>query len=104
MISKGIKIIAFNVVLGLSCFLNGQELLPVIHDTTLANQQLNFFGNAFTHSTTIRNEFSRKFIFGGEIDESLANKVWERQKDYNRLGGGYRIRAEYRAKKQVFLN
>lgn len=102
MIGRIIKISVINVAFGLSCYLNGQELLPVVLDTTLANEQLKIVGNAFTSSTSIRNEFSRKFLFGGEIEESLAKKVAKRQKDYNRLGGGYRIRGEFRAKNQVF--
>lgn len=102
MIFKTVKIAICTMAIGVSCFLAGQELLPTVLDTTEANEQINLIGNAFTSSTSIRNEFSRKFLFGGEIDKPLAEKVLSQQKDYNRIGGGYRIRGEYRAKKQVF--
>lgn len=100
---KGFRVAFFSLLLfGLGSWGNAQQLLPVMLDTTLANHQLSLTGNAFHHSTSLKNEFVDKFLFGGDISEELANKTWQRQKDYNRVGGGYHLRGEYRGVKEIF--
>src|SRR5690554_8146837 len=73
-----------------------------MYDSTLANHQVNVVGNLFQHSTRLNNELSRKFIFGGTINDELSQKVYENQSDYNRVGFGGHIGIEYRAPNQIF--
>jgi hypothetical protein len=101
MISLRIKMVVFAIGLYSFGFLHGQELLPVMYDSTLSSHQVNLVGNAFQHSTNVSNNFSRKFIFGGEISDALSQETYEGQNGYNRLGGGYRASIEYRAPYQI---
>lgn len=64
-------------------------------DTT---QQLNFYaGLDFTYgSNVMSNQFSNKFLFGGNIDRDLKDKAYKNLGDNNRLGGdlNYNLTAE----------
>lgn len=80
----------------------GQELLPAMYDSTLANHQVNFIGGAVQHSTRLNNSLSRKFIFGGEISDELSQKTYDNQNEYNRIGFGARAAIEYRSPVQIF--
>lgn len=102
MISLRIKMVLLTLALCSFELLNGQSLLPVMYDSTLANHQVNVVGNLFQHSTRLNNELSRKFIFGGTINDELSQKVYENQSDYNRVGFGGHIGIEYRAPNQIF--
>ncbi|HTO38723.1 MAG TPA: hypothetical protein VL021_09890 [Brumimicrobium sp.] len=92
------------LLLGIGSLVNSQELLPTMLDTTVANHQLNISGNVFHHSTSLTNEFTGKFLFGGEISEELAQKTFDKQRVYNRMGGGYHLRGEYRGIHEIFKN
>lgn len=102
MIFKGIKKIAFSTVILISGLGYGQELLPSMYDSTLFDNQINIEGNAFELSTSLYNNFSRKFIFGGEISRELSEEVLKKQKEFNRLGGGVRLAIEYRSSHPIF--
>src|SRR5690554_5135069 len=102
MISLRIKMVLLTLALCSFELLNGQSLLPVMYDSTLANHQVNVVGNLFQHSTRLNNELSRKFIFGGTINDELSQKVYENQSDYNRVGFGVHIGIAYRAPNQIF--
>lgn len=80
----------------------GQELLPTLHDTTEFKHQIKLNGMVFQHGTSLKNDLSRKLMFGGEIDNDLAKDAYSSQKDINRLGGGYFAEVEYRASTSVF--
>ncbi|HZH87275.1 MAG TPA: hypothetical protein VFD77_08155 [Brumimicrobium sp.] len=101
MISLQIRIIVFIALFYSFGSALGQGLLPVMHDTTLYNHQINLVGDVFNHGSRMSNDLSRKFIFGGEIDDELSQKVYENQNEYNRVGGGFQIGVEYRASHQI---
>ena len=79
-----------------------QGLLPNLLDTTTLNGSIQLHGNAFEHSSSLQNNFSRKFLLGGNISDDLSETTYDRQNDHNRLGGGYGFNLQYRAKKQLF--
>lgn len=102
MIFKRLNKVAFGICLVFNGLSYGQELLPLMYDSTLSENQINIDGNAFELSTSLYNEFSRKLIFGGEIERELSERTLENQKAFNRLGGGVRFGIEYRASQPVF--
>lgn len=102
MILRKLNKIVFVACIAFSGLSYGQELLPSMYDSTLFENQINVEGNAFELSTSLKNSFSRKFIFGGEIDRDLSESVLKDQKEYNRIGGGVRFAIEYRASTSLF--
>lgn len=90
--------------IGGGSFAFSQQFLPNYIDTNLSDARLELAGNAFLHSTSLTNEFSGKFLRGGEISNEVIDKVYDIQDDYNRVGGGYSGRLEFRAGKPVFKN
>ncbi|WP_133122150.1 hypothetical protein [Brumimicrobium salinarum] len=72
-------------------------MLPDLHDTTLYKHAVDIKGMAFNHGNSLTNEFSRKFIFGGYIDESLASREYANQTRYNRIGGDLGVQLSYRS-------
>lgn len=104
---KGINI-KYLLAATLFCFFVGhiktQELLPQIYDTTSVNQQVVISGGFLQHSSYLHNSIVRPFLFGGEIGENDKNNAWETIDGYDRIGGGYHGRFEYRAGKQIFKN
>src|SRR5690554_351851 len=102
MIFYRIKITVLFVAIFAQGNVQGQDLLPVLYDTTLANHQVSIVGNVFQHSTGLNNNFSRKFIFGGEINDELSQKTFGNQNDYNRVGFAVHAGAEYRASHKIF--
>lgn len=102
MIFRKIKTIVFSIGIMFSGLSYGQELLPSMYDSTLFDNQINIEGNAFEFSTSLYNDFTRKFIFGGEINRELSEDVLKNQKEFNRLGGGARFSIEYRASHPIF--
>lgn len=81
-----------------------QELLPVEYDTTNTNAQIIVNGNGFHLSSAIENSFSRKFLFGGNITEEIKQNSFDNHNLYERIGGGYRLNAQYRSNKELFKN
>lgn len=65
----------------------GQDLLPVGYDTTHHTSTLTLRGSGFYHSSSLQNELSQKFLFGGIIDNEIKNASREKQDVYNTLGG-----------------
>ena len=102
MIFKTMKNIAFSLGILISGLSYGQELLPSMYDSTLFDNQINIEGNAFELSTSLYNDFGRKFIFGGEISRELSEETLKKQKEFNRVGGGVRLAVEYRSSHTVF--
>lgn len=95
-------VILLGILISTSNLSFSQELLPVMYDTTVAENQIYIEGGALAHSTSIYNEFTKKFLFGGEIDNEVSNRSWENQNENNRIGGGYHLRLQYRAGKPIF--
>jgi hypothetical protein len=102
MILKKINLIFFGILFAIGNNVNGQELLPVMYDSTLANRQIIMNGSFFQHGSSLKNDFSRKFIFGGEISDELSQRTYESQKKYNRIGGGAKFRIAYKSANQIF--
>jgi len=92
---KGLKIKLVLFLSVISINLSAQFNTNFFRDTT---QQLNFYvGADFTYgSNVISNQFSNKFLFGGEIDRELKDKAYENLGNNNRLGGdlNYFLNAE----------
>jgi hypothetical protein len=81
-----------------------QELLPVEYDTTNTSAQLLINGNAFHLSSSIKNSFSRKWLFGGELTDDIKDKTYNKHNIYDRIGGGYRLNIQYRSNKVLIEN
>lgn len=64
-----------------------QTSLPVFSSPE-NNLSIAFKGNAFYQSTSIFNEFSNKFIYGGEITNEIKNNSFAKHRLNNRIGGG----------------
>lgn len=102
MILNKIHLLVFGMMFFFGGLVTGQELLPVMYDSTLVNHQVIMNGSFLQHGSSLSNEISRKFIFGGEISDELSQKAYERQKDYNRIGGGAKFRLAYKAATPIF--
>lgn len=102
MILKKLNLIFFGILFMIGSNVKSQELLPVMHDTSLVNHQIIMDGSFFQHSSSLTNEFSRKFIFGGEIADELSQDTYDRQKKYNRVGAGAKFRISYKSANQIF--
>src|SRR5690554_1011916 len=104
MILKKINFVFFGVLFTIGTTLRSQEFLPEMYDTTLANHQILMNGSFFQHGSSLTNEFSRKFIFGGEISDELSQEEYERQNSYNRIGGGAKFHVAYKSANQIFTS
>src|SRR5690554_7322323 len=103
MISLRIKMVLLTLALCSFELLNGQSLLPVMYDSTLANHQVNVVGNLFQHSTRLNNELSRKFIFGGTINDELSRSESTRLNS-SHVRISYAVFCLKKKKKIIFYN
>ena len=73
----------------LICFthLQAQQMLPTFYDTIVHDQSIVIDGNAFHHSSAIKNEIANAFLFGGVITEEMKNRTNDSHELYNRFGG-----------------
>lgn len=98
----------FNLIIGFLLLLFhavGQELIATNYDTLVRSQGVVVEGNTFYHTTSLKNDLSEKFLFGGFIDQEVKNSTLESHGERNRLGGGTRFKATYyNAKKSIFSN
>lgn len=76
--------------------LKGQQLLPLQYDTTFYSQEFIVNGIADYSSTSIENDLSQKFIFGGTITEEIKDRSFERHHGINRFGFDVSSEIEYR--------
>jgi hypothetical protein len=74
----------------------GQQFLPVQHDTNQFNQEFILIGNFDLNATSIEKAISSKMFFGGEITDDLKNRSLERHKPVNRVGVDYQSEFEWR--------
>jgi hypothetical protein len=63
-----------------------QQLLPVSHDTLKRTNFLVLNGFGFHHSTSIKNDFTSKFLLGGVITDEIKDNSLEEQELFNKLG------------------
>ena len=73
----------------------GQELLPDLLDTVNQSQRFSFQSNAFYSSSSLRNDLTKKLLFGGEISEENKLSSLDEHKGINTFGGGLRFRFQY---------
>ena len=102
MILKKINLIFFGIISLIGNNVKGQELLPIMYDTVMSNNQIVMNGSFFQHGSSLKNDFTRKFIFGGEISDELSHRTYDNQKEYNRVGAGADFRIAYKSAKQIF--
>ena len=102
MILKKIRLVSLGLFLSIGNFVHCQELLPELYDSSLVNHQIVMNGNAFQHASSLINEVSRKIIFGGAISDELTQRVYEKQNNYNRIGGVANFSIAYKAASQIF--
>ena len=75
---------------------NAQGLLPNGYDTSKRVHDLQLEGSAFIGSTGIRNEIMDRFIFGGEITESMKDRSLSSKATSYRMGAGTHVELTYR--------
>jgi hypothetical protein len=73
--------------------LQSQSILPIQYDTNIINQEFILNGTADYSFTSIRNDFSNKFLFGGYISDAVKDKSFGLHTGINR--GGYEASAEF---------
>jgi len=73
-----------------------QQLLPIQHDTSRCNQEIILSGTGEFGSTSLRNEFTSKLIFGGEITEPIKQSTFRKHTAINRVGIDLNSELEYR--------
>lgn len=64
----------------------GQQLLPIAYDTLNRTNLLVINGFGFHQSSSLKNDFTGKFLFGGEITDDIKNNSLENQVLFNKLG------------------
>lgn len=101
MIVKRINFFLVGIIIVFGNFARTQELLPELYDSTEFNRQLLINGGFFHHSTSLTNELTNKFIFGGEINDELSQSTFDNHNDYNRIGGGAYFRMMYKSNAKV---
>lgn len=81
------KYVAFLFVILLFCSSSmAQQLLPVTHDTLKRTNFIVINGFGFHHATSIKNDFTSKFLLGGEIIEEIKDNSLDKQKIFNKIG------------------
>ena len=82
------RIIAiFILIIGVCSQVQAQHMLPTFYDTTAHDQSVVIDGNAFYHTSAVKNEIANAFLFGGFIDEGMKDRSNDKHESYNRLGG-----------------
>lgn len=65
----------------------GQNALPIYHDTLGYTSNFIELDEAIDyHSTSIKNDLSKTFIWGGEIDQTMKDRSFNKHSGINRLG------------------
>jgi hypothetical protein len=65
----------------------GQNALPIYHDSLGYSGNFIEFDEAIDyHSTSIKNDLSKSFIWGGEIDQTMKDRSFSKHNGINRLG------------------
>ncbi len=81
------KILCFLLLYFLVLSVSAQSLLPLNYDTLENNSRIEFHGSAFHHSASLRNDFTGKFIFGGEITDEIKDNSFENHDSFQSVGG-----------------
>jgi hypothetical protein len=80
----------------------GQNLLSVGYDTTHQRSSITLRGSGFYHSSSLQNELSKKFLYGGFINNEIKNAAREKQDVYNTFGGELESEITYTHNKPLF--
>jgi len=91
---KNCLIIGF--LLLLSAQGKAQFMLPVQHDTLLHKKEVLVFGLADYGSTSLMNEFTKKLLYGGHIDQIVKDNSLAEHGYTNRFGTEVTSEIEYR--------
>lgn len=73
-----------------------QQLLPIQHDTNTYSHEFIINGIADYGSTSVENNLTKKFIYGGHISEEIKDKSFSKHKGINRIGADITGEFEYR--------
>lgn len=82
-----------------SCFVGGifsQQLLPIQHDTNTYSHEFIVNGMADYGSTSVQNDLTKKFIYGGHITNEIKDNSFSKHKGINRIGLDISGEFEYR--------
>lgn len=63
-----------------------QNFLPFVYDTLDRHHEINLNASGEFASSSISNQLTNRFIFGGEINPDLIQKIEGKQKNLNRIG------------------
>lgn len=74
----------------------GQQLLPQQMDTSLYQHDMIAFGLGDFASTSVYNEFSKLFLYGGELDNNKKNRSFAQHGNLNKFGYDVTGEIEYR--------
>ena len=73
-----------------------QQLLPIQHDTNFVDQEFILNGVFDYSATSIRNDLSRKMLFGGYRTDEIKDRSFGEHSGVNRFGGDASAEFEYR--------
>lgn len=76
--------------------MRAQQLLPIQHDTNHIEQEFILNGVFDYSATSIRNDLSRKLLFGGFITNEIKDRSFDTHSGINRFGGDVSSEFEYR--------
>lgn len=80
-----------------------QSILPIQYDTNQVNHEFILNGLADFGASSIQNQFSSKFAFGGYITNDMKDQSFNLHNGVNRFGGELSASLEYRNMKANFL-
>jgi hypothetical protein len=75
---------------------SSQYFLPVARDSVSPLFEIVTYGVADFGATSIQNDLSGKFLFGGAITEEIKNASFDKHKSLNRLGADVQAELEFR--------
>ncbi len=87
------RLFTFLVCVFLLNSLKAQTFLPLQYDTNVINQELLLHGTVDFGFSSIRNDLSNQFLFGGFISEEIKDKSFGLHKGINR--GGFEAGSEF---------
>jgi hypothetical protein len=86
------------IVLCFGCFSGvfGQQLLPIQYDTSLYSQEFFMQGLADYGATSLHNDLTKKFLYGGAITNDIKDRSNKSHNGINRVGADVSGEMEYR--------
>lgn len=97
------RVLIFCICFILPYLILGQSILPIQYDTNRIDHEFILSGLGDFGSTSVQNQMSDKFAFGGYITPEIKDQSFDLHDGVNRFGGELSASLEYRNMKVNFL-